>query len=478
MSAESQLRRHAVWAVPVAIALYLAWLKQPGQYDDAFIYLRYARNLVEGNGWAFNPGEAVNGTTGPLNTICTALLAGVTGGRYFLAQIVLFGAGAGSAAACVWLLLRRHGALTATLGATAALCTPFLYWLVGMETAPLCGLAAGAVLASHQERYRLAGLLAGLATLMRGDAILLCVVLAVGVTWRHRTTPRAMLRPLLGATLVAALPITAWAIYAWLQFGSPLPNTVAAKFAQTSAGLANEKTFLEWGLANLEQFFSIRGFPAAGFLIPGTLGVGIAIVRRSPITPLLAWALLQLAAYAVLGLPNYHWYYVPTWLALSIGVAVLAGTLWSAGGRVMPLVVFATFLYPTAPDPRFITSPSYLHYRSHSYHQHYFDEAAWMRDHYPQGSSLACTEIGILGFELHDWVIIDMLGLVMADGPEAVARGELAWWLDKRKPDYVLLHVPPWPGPELAVVRERDFQNGYVPVHQSPDRILFRRKEK
>ncbi len=40
--------------------------------DDAFISFRYARNLVEGHGLVFNPGEYVEGYTNPLWTLWIA----------------------------------------------------------------------------------------------------------------------------------------------------------------------------------------------------------------------------------------------------------------------------------------------------------------------------------------------------------------------------------------------------------------------
>ncbi|RKZ32414.1 hypothetical protein DRQ27_02495, partial [bacterium] len=38
-------------------------------HDDAYIYLRYAKNISAGHGWSFNPGEPSYGTTSPLWTL-------------------------------------------------------------------------------------------------------------------------------------------------------------------------------------------------------------------------------------------------------------------------------------------------------------------------------------------------------------------------------------------------------------------------
>ncbi len=43
--------------------------------DDSFITLTYAKNLAQGNGFVYNQPPATLGTTTPLFTITTALLA-------------------------------------------------------------------------------------------------------------------------------------------------------------------------------------------------------------------------------------------------------------------------------------------------------------------------------------------------------------------------------------------------------------------
>ena len=115
-----ELVRALGWLALVAVALGFGWLKRADQVDDASIYLRYARNVVEGRGWAFNAGEAVNGATSTGNTLLLVALSWLTGGGYRLAQVLLFGLGLGSAGWAVWWLCRAQGG-TAALAVRAAL---------------------------------------------------------------------------------------------------------------------------------------------------------------------------------------------------------------------------------------------------------------------------------------------------------------------------------------------------------------------
>lgn len=59
-------------AVAASIFLYLFT-----EYtnDDAFITFRYAKNISEGNGWVFNSGEKVQGTSSPLFTLLLCTLS-------------------------------------------------------------------------------------------------------------------------------------------------------------------------------------------------------------------------------------------------------------------------------------------------------------------------------------------------------------------------------------------------------------------
>jgi len=65
-------------ALPAGLALAARLAVGPLPIDDAYITFRYARNLAEGLGFAYNPGERVLGTTTPLWTLLLASLHGLT----------------------------------------------------------------------------------------------------------------------------------------------------------------------------------------------------------------------------------------------------------------------------------------------------------------------------------------------------------------------------------------------------------------
>ena len=67
------------WAIFV-LAVIARLLPGPRTIDDSYITYRYARDLLTGQGFVFNPGERVLGTTTPLYTALMVLGGALTGG--------------------------------------------------------------------------------------------------------------------------------------------------------------------------------------------------------------------------------------------------------------------------------------------------------------------------------------------------------------------------------------------------------------
>jgi hypothetical protein len=105
----STLRRAIDAALPklwiASAATTFAWFREL-RHDDAFITFRYARNIAEGAGFVFNPGEHVLGTTSPLFTLVAAGLYVLVGEALPTAAIAVNAVAVVCQAALVYLLLR------------------------------------------------------------------------------------------------------------------------------------------------------------------------------------------------------------------------------------------------------------------------------------------------------------------------------------------------------------------------------------
>ena len=146
--------KSALPALIVALALLARFIPGPRTIDDAFITFRYARNILAGQGFVYNPGEAVLGTTTPLYTLLMAGLGALTGGvQAPFPLLALLVNALADAATCLllWNLGRRLGFERAGVAAALAWAVaPFsvTFAIGGLETSLYVALLTGALAAA------------------------------------------------------------------------------------------------------------------------------------------------------------------------------------------------------------------------------------------------------------------------------------------------------------------------------------------
>ena len=270
--------------------------------DDAYITFRYVEHLAAGQGFEYNAGQHVLGTTTPLYTLLLAFLTKLTSIDLPTMSLAISATADGLTTAMLFLLILRASGnpLAATLGSvTFAVTTGSIqYAESGMETSLFTFLLVATCAAYVADRPVVWGGLAGLALLTRPEAALLFVVLVADYLWRARGRPPARA---LAAFASIALP---WVVWASWYFGQPLPQSVIAKTgavyhtepmtnAHAIAGAAGSlllgPTFREAGVAllllsGIAAFRSFRAnapglCPAVVFVMLFIAGYSIASVR-------------------------------------------------------------------------------------------------------------------------------------------------------------------------------------------------------
>jgi len=237
------------WLIMVAVALVALLARvipSPRTIDDAFITFRYARNLVEGQGFVYNPGVQTLGTTTPLYTLLMAGISTVTGGQdfpwYALTVNALADAGA---AILLFLILRRvtgHDWIGGLLGVLWAVSPRSVAFAVGgMETSVVILWMLAAVWSyllvgdggrTAVRPYILVGVFCALGFLTRIDTVLWSgplLLYQLGESlWTRRDQP--LLKRIPWATWIAGLVVVLpWLVFSWVYFGSPIPNSINAK---------------------------------------------------------------------------------------------------------------------------------------------------------------------------------------------------------------------------------------------------------
>ncbi len=237
-------------------------------YDDAYIYFRFAKNLLSGCGFRYNcSGSPVEGFTSPLYLLLLAL-GGLIGADFstvamglcsltLVASIIVAAGFALTRQFAGWL---PWASGLAALTTTAALALdPFflLNAVVGLETPLAAGIISGLFVAMALGREIAIGVLLVLAVLSRPEAILF-VPAAVFVVPLTRRRFWLWLGLALVALLVLRLAI----------FGDIVPNTYRAKSGGTWR-------HAELGMAYIVEVF--RDFP---LLVLAPLSLWVPELRR------------------------------------------------------------------------------------------------------------------------------------------------------------------------------------------------------
>ncbi len=303
----------------VILALAARVVPGPRVVDDAYITFRYARNLIEGQGLVYNPGERVLGTTTPLFSLIMAGVGVISGEDASYPWVALLVSAAADSLTCL-LLLRLGRKAGFNLAGTAAAVIwalhPYAvtFAIGGMETSLFVFLLTAAGTAHVEHRRVPAALCASLAMITRPDAAILLVFLVIDRLWgilRRKETVPAFPE---WAALI--LPAAGWYGFAWIYYGWPLPHSITAKMA--AYRLDEYASFIR-----LLQHYSQ---PFMGNKLTGPAGVGIGLVLFPVLTligarpflkklpaawPLVIYPWIYLAAYTIPNPLIFRWYLTP-----------------------------------------------------------------------------------------------------------------------------------------------------------------------
>ncbi len=508
MSRWSGIGSVSVVGLLLAVALLLGIALHPLAVDDAFVTYRYARNLATGKGFIYNLGRLapsgdegpVLSTTAPLYALLLAAGALVWPDLPSLAN-ALSAVALGFAAILLFLLARRER--TPWVGALAALLLvahPLPWLSLGLETAFFLALALGAVAVYLDGRLRWTAVLLGLATLTRGDGLILAGIVASDYALRwlnQRRTPSSSLdegpslRAALGAVgLYLAVMLPLLALLVW-QFGSPLPATLRAKVAQSQLGVTGfyaDTTYLG-GLGILARA-RLTQSPLYFLFIPAVVAGLVAMWQRGQwVRLVVAWGAAHLVGYTALGVTPYYWYYVPLvpalvcpaalgvvesvrWLTQSLARARWRLALPGLGGLWAIALVAALLqsdwamvqaLDGPVPPPEDLVSKVLPEAKVGVYEQ----AGQWLCAYTPADAVVGVTEVGVMGYYA-ERTMIDFLGLLAPDVAKALGRGDLYWALLRYQPDYLALTAI---SPLYAYDLRADpwFQAAYVPIKSFDD---------
>ena len=311
--------------------------------DDAYITYRYARNIAGGQGFVYNPGERVLGTTTPLYTLMLAAAgrAGIEIPRASGLLNCIFGA-CTVALIFAW-LARLTGRISFGLaGAALFLCLSrvLLFTISGMETSLYLFLILATFWVYEAGWLAVAAFLSGLTVLVRMDGAAVGVALLGHYLIKHRRLPRW---PVVAAYLVPVLP---WFGFAFYYFGNVLPQSMLAKHQHVMVA------HRFWMLEFCGSYQTLALWPLMA------VGVWWAVRRNPPadgLPALAMWLALYIAAYTKFRIDLYLWYLTPLMVPMALlsvfglyhlVVSVEGGQPQTTGVRAAEVLVLLAALGP------------------------------------------------------------------------------------------------------------------------------------
>ena len=393
--------------------------------DDALIIFRYAENLASGNGFVYNLGEHVLGTTTPLYTLLLAVLLKIKI-NCFIGGLILNNLADLTTA---WVLLQMFRSEEGPLSWLPALLFLFspesLQWsLSGMETELYIALIFLAFYFASKESWSLGFLFAAITVLTRVDGIAVLGVLVVAYLLRYGRLPAIPL-------VIFFITVLPWTLFAYFYFGSPIPNSAAAKFALSGTSLFSAVlNILIRGFLHLHTF----GLPVFVLAVVGTRFIW---KERKPLLPVALWTWGYALSYTLAAGPMHPWYYAPFY----------------AGYLVITYhgILFVLARYPKLAKPQVITLFGIVvisiilllsYYRSGEIQWQQLQLSAtnkavgqWARLNTPENSVLAAKDIGYIGY-YSQRKILDLAGLISPECIPYRAKADFVGPIRKFEPNY------------------------------------------
>ena len=442
--------------ITFSLLLNLGWMYYTNYTEeDAFITFRISQQIASGNGFVFNVGEPIYGSTTPLLTLFLALWI------KFISTDVVFAArliNIISTAAMLFFswqavkVLRRS--IFEQIGVLLALLTSskLIYMNTqGMEIPLALALLAASWYFWIKDRPNLVGLMCGLLLWTRIDLAFWVLILIVLASFSR-------LQDAVRIAFISAMTYLPWVVFAFLYFGSPIPFTVTAKWV--AYNLFNESPFLgqlSVILQYLSPFRADGNLSLWGTAITFILAVwGILANRTMPKKGLVLLAIFigfETARLTLTRTTYFSRYFVPIlWVAMILA-GVGLGALWERikttrlDRRLFLFFVFILFMLQLYTGLDF--AKRVKDRQIYRQEQSLKAMGLWLKNNAEPNSVVMLEPLGYVGY-YSEQIMLDEVGLVTPAVVELKRqRIQAENYALIFKPDYVIVHcgdtlrVPP-----------------------------------
>lgn len=435
-------------------------------FDDAYITFRYARNISQGLGFVYNLGENVLGTTTPLYTLLLSFFAYLSQPESLPKISFIISVVADSFNVCLlfrisnWIFKNKAIALITSI---LFLLQPFRLNVAtgGMETSIYI-----TCLLFLYDRYFLGerslstSIWAALALLIRPDAVIALVPLFIDwLLYDQRGFQKGV--------LITGLLVSPWILWATMNFGSPIPQSIIAKSISYKNPVGQAAfyliTFLGTGTPGPYQSPYLL-LPGLIFGLPVLIG-GIWILSKNRPRGLIMvlYPVLYTVLMTILNPSMYFsWYFIP----LMPGMLILIMTcIWYGlnQSRKTKLMVASTAAIILLVFPAYLLNKQPNWPLSRAREAAFSNVCNTISDLDLSNKTVLAPDIGIIGWCLEEANILDPIGLV---SPEVIQYnqnlppGQLVspQLITEKQPDFIISldqFINPY------VLENSDFQRSY-----------------
>ena len=421
----------------------LCYAQRHYAFEDALIYARYVRNALAGYGLVFNPGERINALTSPLFGVLLLAASWLLHGHILVASTILSTIFLIAAASIAEAIAPWSGVLIASTG--------YFYYCFGMETTLFLFMLVLCLYLYLQEQFFWLPLVCLLTLLARFEGVFL-VLPIVWQLWRGKRMPA------LSSYLAPALIVLAYLWFNHHFYGHVLPASASAKFEHGLSGYWGRwpRAFLKSGLVVMMPF------RWSFYVIPATVVLAAIAIKKLKGTPINAvvppFVVGLFAFYLLLNIPNYHWYDAPFAFFGTI-YAMLALPRNKIAYGILAVVIVNCAV------------AGFIELRTAGPIVRYEQVAQWIDAHSAPDAKVAAVEIGTIGWNT-DRNVDDIIGLTNPANAHLLAKRDLTTWLERDKPDYVVVHTPPAFG-ENAAAHSTNYE--FEPEDFNGIRIMHRK---
>jgi len=437
----------AVLLIAISLIICLGWICYTRYIEeDAFITFRFARQLAAGNGFVYNIGEKIYGTTTPLFTLL------LSGWIKFISDNVILGARIFNLFAIfgtlffTWQNLRlitKSASVQLIPLIALGSCSKLVYMETqGMETPLIICLMAASWYTCSKGNLKWTAFLSGLLLWTRVDLIFWAVtlILVTGII-----NPRQALR----LTILTVITYLPWFVFATLYFGSPIPHTIIAKWVaysqfNKSPYMAHLLIFLDYlSPFNLPQKVEYLG----PLMVWGVIGWALwrgQIFQNKSLHILLTFIFIEMIRITLTRATFFSRYLIPALWAALILFGVGLGLIWDRlqTARTPKFLITACLLLMLillAGDGMQLAGTT----RAKQIFRHDGSLMAmglWLNNNAVRQSTVLLEPLGYIGY-YSDLRMIDVVGLVTPSVVKLKMQNiEFDQYILIFQSDYVVLH--------------------------------------